>query len=137
MLNRREMRVRTRAPAIISPDAEPMTCAVRDLSERGARLRLRRGTSVPDRFEILFPETGPAAWRSCGGQTDQRSASSSPREPLVRSCLRSSWACLSWVSRARSTCRPFWRRVDRSWLASSARSRHLGQCTTSRRSRLG
>jgi hypothetical protein len=58
MLNRREMRVRTRAPAIISPDAEPITCAVRDLSERGARLRLRRAASVPDRFEILFPETG-------------------------------------------------------------------------------
>jgi hypothetical protein len=60
MDNRRSTRSRTRTPGVLSfaGGGVPVSCAVRDLSEVGARLAVLRPAEIPDRFTLRLVESG-------------------------------------------------------------------------------
>ncbi len=60
MDKRRSDRRRTRTPGILSFAGlgAPVPCAVRDLSEVGARLAILRPSEIPDRFTLRLVESG-------------------------------------------------------------------------------
>ncbi len=60
MDKRRSSRSRTRMPGVLSfaGPAAPVPCAVRDLSEVGARLSILRPSEVPDRFTLRLVASG-------------------------------------------------------------------------------
>ena len=58
MLKRAHDRLRLRVSAEITYAGRVLDCVVRDISKRGARLRVLDASAVPDTFELLLKETG-------------------------------------------------------------------------------
>ena len=58
MLKRAHDRLRLRVSAEITYAGRIFDCVVRDISKRGARLRVLDASAVPDHFELLLKETG-------------------------------------------------------------------------------
>jgi len=58
--HRRAMRKRVLKGALIAYNnrSSTMSCAVRDLSETGARLRVVQGQAVPSRFDLIVESDG-------------------------------------------------------------------------------
>jgi hypothetical protein len=58
MFRRSEERSRVRTPAVIAAGGRTLDCVVRDISGRGARLRVTDADAVPPQFELLLKDTG-------------------------------------------------------------------------------
>jgi hypothetical protein len=55
---RAEERTPTLAPAQITRGGRDIDCVVRDISAKGARLRVPDAGAVPEKFELLLKQTG-------------------------------------------------------------------------------
>ena len=58
MVRRSEDRTRTLLPAQITGAGRVIECVLKDVSAKGARLRVPDASAVPDRFELFLKQTG-------------------------------------------------------------------------------
>jgi hypothetical protein len=58
MLQRAHERLRLRASAAMAYAGRNFDCVVRDISKRGARLRVLDASLIPEHFELLIKDTG-------------------------------------------------------------------------------